>query len=200
MPRKTTHVVHLTPAFAPAVSAPGDLDYPRRMGRVGRVFFALANVVVTAGSAALLALLWTAETPGWWFTAIFTVMTGGVPVALWAIFAGSLQEAGRERGQQARWADTRHRARAEPGRIVSRDVSLTEHGGVSSFELVVTVAGGASIRARWRPDSLSRGSLLQPQVPGVGAEARVWRVPDDEPEGPVVVEVTDPTVIVPAER
>ena len=110
------HVVHLIERFDAAEHAPESLLLPKRMRTPGRVMFALVGLVATAGAVAALVLLWTDETPGWWFNLIFTVMICGIPVVVWAILIGSIRDARAERAFEETWQEHRHRARAaSPG-------------------------------------------------------------------------------------
>ncbi|HZX76878.1 MAG TPA: hypothetical protein VFE83_06835 [Lysobacter sp.] len=164
------------------------------MGVTGRVAFALFNTLATAGAALAIFALWTGETPGWWFNVIFTVMIGGLAVALWAILIGSIEQANLERHLQTVWREIAPRAVAATARVTERRWVLAEDGSVTSFALVVQPPDGRPLCARWRPDT-SRDCLLQSQVPGVGSEARVWRAPDGLVAAPLVVEVADPTIV-----
>ncbi|MBM7832557.1 hypothetical protein JOE59_003262 [Agromyces cerinus] len=193
-------VVHLLERFDTAENAPEALWFPKRMRTPGRVMFALAGLVATAAAAVALVLLWTDETPGWWFNLIFTVMISGIPITLWAILIGSIQEAGTERAMQETWQEHRHHARAEQGSVTDRRIALSDDGSVSSFDLVVALGNAGTLRGTWRPRTSSGRPLLQTQVPGVGTEVRVWRIADagaDPSASPVVIEVADPTVVVP---
>lgn len=138
-------------------------------------------------------LLWTEETPGWWFNIIFSVILTGLALALWFAFYSSISWARDDREAQAAWAAAHVQATAEAGRVVARRVRLAEEGTPTSFELDIAVDGHAQFTAQW---SLERASqrLLQTQVPGPGSPARVWRAAN-MPDAPVVVEVTDPTVV-----
>lgn len=210
----TGHVVHLLERLEPLdgldapASAPESLGLPKHLGTPGRVLFALVNVAATVGAGFAVRLLWTEETPGLWFTLLFTVMVAGIPVALWAILIGSIGAAKVDRELQATWERVRHRARVERGNVVGRRIGLAEDGSVSSFDLDVTLADGSDLRGEWRPRTASSRPLLQPQVPGVGAEVRVWRVAAPEagdtdaagPAIPVVIEVADASVVTPRER
>lgn len=191
------HVIHLMPRLKTAAlpgQAPEALRLPRRMGTSGRVSFALLNMIATAGAGWTIHALWTNETPGWWFNAIFTVMTGGLAVALWAILIGSIQEANLERRLQMVWRDIAPSAIAVVGRVTDRHWVLADDGSVASFTLVVQPSDGQPLHGQWRPAN-SREYLLQPQVPGIGSEARIWRAPDASNETPLVIEVADPTVV-----
>jgi hypothetical protein len=193
----TGHIVHLLERLDAVETAPESLQLPKRMGLPGRVVFAVVGLVATVAAAAALVLLWTDETPGWWFNLIFTVMIGGIPVALWAILIGSIQDAGTERALQQTWHAHRHRARAEHGTVSDRRIALSDDGSVSSFDLVVTLGGGQPLSGSWRPRNSSSRPLLQTQVPGVGTPVRVWLVADASASAsPVVIEVADPTVVV----
>ncbi|MEZ2388340.1 hypothetical protein AB6813_02110 [bacterium RCC_150] len=193
------HVVHLLERLGKPTSAPQSLQLPRHLGTFGRVMFAFINVLATAGAVFSLRLLWTDETPGWWFNVIFTVMIGGIPVALWAILMGTGEEAKSDRAMQATWDEIRHQARAEHGSVLARDINLAEDGRISSFDLVVMLDAGQTLSGQWRPERASSRLLLQPQVPGIGSDVRVWRVVGANVASgalPLVIQVADPSVVV----
>ncbi|WP_022892494.1 hypothetical protein [Agromyces subbeticus] len=195
----TGHVVHLLDRLDGAAAAPESLLLPKRMRAPGRVVFALVSLVASVGAVFAITMLWIEETPGWWFSLIFTVMIGGIPVALWAILIGSIEEARVERAMQLAWRDGRHRARAAAGTVAERRTGLSDDGSVSSFDLVVTLGDGQTIAGSWRPPTASGRRLLQTQVPGVGTLVRVWNLADagaGSSASPVVIEVADPTVVV----
>lgn len=191
------HVIHLVPRLSPAASpgpAPRSLRFPRRMGTAGRIGFALMNLIAGAGAVWAVAQLWTEPTPGWWFNLIFTVMLVGLAIALWAVLAACIRQAKLERGLEAQWREIRPGAIAAAGRVTGRHWVLAEDGSLSSFALIVRLGDGRALEGRWNPQS-SRDYLLQTQVPGVGAEARVWYVPDAAAEAPLVIEVADASVV-----
>ncbi|MEF3403174.1 hypothetical protein [Agromyces sp. CCNWLW203] len=198
----TGHVVHLLERLDAVETAPVSLQLPKRMGTLGRVIFALVGLVATAGAVVALAMLWTSdESPGWWFNLIFTVMIGGIPVAMWAILIGSVQDARTEQAMQETWQAHRHRARTDPGTVADRRIALSDDGSVASFDLVVTLGSDEALSGSWRPRTSSDGRLLQTQVPGIGTGVRVWRIADaaghaTASTSPVVIEVADPTVVV----
>ncbi|UKA58622.1 hypothetical protein [Arthrobacter sp. FW306-2-2C-D06B] len=105
-------------------------------------------------------------------------------------------DAAPERAAQGNWNWMRATVRPVRGTVASRNVGLSEDGGVSSFALTIRTGepGIASFEAGWKPPAGSP-DLLQSQVPGIGAEARVW-VPGQSQTGQplFVVEVVDPTV------
>ncbi|MBX9401642.1 hypothetical protein K4L06_09980 [Lysobacter sp. BMK333-48F3] len=192
------HVVHLVPrldaAAPPSAPPPESLRFPRRMGTAGRTGFAFLNLVASAGAAWAIVQLWTDETPGWWFNLIFTVLLACLVLALWAILAGSIRQATLERRLEALWREIGPTAVATAGQVTGRCWVLAEDGSVSSFVLLVRLADGLALQAHWNPDN-SRECLLQTQVPGVGAQARVWRVPDAAADAPLVIETADPSVV-----
>lgn len=191
------HAIHLVPRLSPAGSlarAPESLRLPARMGVAGRIGFGLLNLVVSIGAAWAIVRLWTDQTPGWWFNLIFTVMLGGVALALWAILIGSIQQAALERELQALWRKIGPTAVAAAGRVSERRWALAEDGSVSSFALVVRLDDGLCLEGLWRPEN-SGQRLLQTQVPGVGAHARVWRAANAAAAAPLVIEVADPSVV-----
>ncbi|MFC9558965.1 hypothetical protein [Agromyces sp. NPDC056965] len=195
----TGHVVHLLDRLDAFESVPESLGLPARLGPVGHSLFAAANVVATLGVVAVLMLLWSGATPGWWFDAIFTILLAAIPVTIWALLVGSISGARKERAMQAEWAMLRDGVRAEHGVVLARDIRLSEDGTVSSFDLTVSGAEESVFHAEWRPRSATSRGLLQPQVPGIGAPVRIWRTPVDgdgvEPTSLIVVEVADPSVV-----
>lgn len=144
----------------------------------------------------LLAALWTGDSPGWWFNLIFTAMPAfflfGCAFALWE----SRRPALRERRLSAQWATMRANARSTVGTIIDRDVRLTEHGSVSSFIVTVRTDDDRELRARWYRSNASNAdrTLLQPQVPALGSEVRIWAVPAASVDDPHVVVALDPSV------
>lgn len=191
------HVIHLVARLETASSrtqAPEALLFPRRMRRSGRVWFALLNATASVGAAWAIYQLWTDESPGWWFNLIFTVMLGGLALALWAILFGSIQQAKLEAQLQTIWRGIAPHAVATSGRVSERRWKLAEDGAVVAFSLVVQIAADKPIRGQWHPATSSE-RLLQTQVPGVGAGARVWRAPNAPDEAPLVIEVADPSVV-----
>lgn len=185
------HVVHLLPSFDSRSTAPETLRFPSRMASTARVLVALLLAIGTALCAEGIYLLWTEETPGWWFSALFTVVLIGLPLAAWAAYAFAIRRAGEERRLQEQWAASRDRARLVHGRITDRDVQVSEDGTISAFVLTVEVTDVPAFDATWHPHRESPKYLLQTQVPGVGSEVRVWLI---DAEHPLVVEVVDPSV------
>lgn len=153
----------------------------------------MANVVATVTTAVGILLLWTEETPGWWFSLMFSVLLGALSAVLWFVFFGSLAAAREDREAQAAWSAVRDRASAETGRVLARRVQLAEEGSPTSFELDIALDGGVPITARWSLEWASQ-RLSEAQLPGVGSPARVWRA-TSVPSAPVVVEVADPSVV-----
>lgn len=203
MPKPSTydyadgHVIHLVPRLEAAASpgqAPTALQLPRRMGPTGRLLFALMCASASVCAAWMIYELWTHETPGWWFNLIFTAMIGGLAIALWAILAGSIRQARYETDLQTAWCAVAPTAIAMAGRVSDRYWALAEDGAVMSFDLTVQVADGGSVSGEWHPE-LSRGQLLQTQVPGIGADVRIWLAPNDAPDAPLLIEVADPSVV-----
>ncbi|WP_157498932.1 hypothetical protein [Lysobacter sp. Root604] len=191
------HVIHLLPRLETASSlerAPEALRLPRRMSVAGRRSFALMNAIASAGAAWALHLLWTSDTPGAWFNLIFTVMIGGLTAALWALLIASIRQAKHEARLQAAWRAMGPNAIATTGRVSERRWTLAEDGAVASFALVVQIPGDRPISGQWHPEH-SREHLLQTQVPGVGAQARVWCAPNALGDTPRVIEVADPSVV-----
>ncbi|SDX73231.1 hypothetical protein SAMN05421681_107170 [Lysobacter enzymogenes] len=189
-------VVHLVARLdPPAVARPPEaLALPSRLGAAGRTWFAVANTFASVVAAWGIFILWTHATPGWWFDLLFTLMLAGLAAALWALRAASIRQAQFERGLQARWRELAPAAVAATGRIVGRDWVLAEDGSVSSFVLTVQSSEGDTLSALWQPAN-ARQSLLQAQVPGIGAAVRVWRAPGAPADAPLAIEVADPSVV-----
>ncbi|MCM3658875.1 hypothetical protein M3147_16585 [Agromyces mediolanus] len=188
-------VVHLVERLDDAASAhpPAALRLPRRLGTPGRIAFAAANLVATLVAAGGIVLLWREETPGWWFSLLFTLLLGALALALWLLLIGSIGAAREDREAQTAWSAVRERATATAGRIAARRTELAEEGTPTSFELDVELEGGERVTAEWRLERAAQ-RLLQSQVPGIGAPVRVWRAAG-MPQAPVVVEVADPSVV-----
>lgn len=186
------HVAHLVPDLATGATPPVALGYPTPLSPTQRMLSRVVLLVATGLGVVPLILLWTVETPGLWFSLLFTVFIGVLLVGAWLIVAGT-RATGRERvAAAARWAAVRDDAVASPGRVVDRRVSLTDSGEVSGFVVQVVGEEGLSLVAGWAPHPSRSDYLLQPQVPGIGAHARIWSVPS-HPGSPVVVDVVDPT-------
>lgn len=187
-----TTVVHLVEELS--VQPPASLQVPKRIGKVGRAIAAAAAALTTVAAIPAILLLWTQETPGWWFSLLFTVFVAAVPVVLWALLIGSIQEASTDRTDGDAWLANRERAASSDGRVRERHANLTEDGTVASLELTVDIDGEV-LTGTWRPRT-SHAYLFQSQIPGKGAVARVWRTPTPS-AAPIIVEVADPTLIAP---
>lgn len=203
MPKPSTYdyadgnVIHLVPRLDAAASpgqAPAALRLPRRMGPTGRLLFALMCATASACAAWMIYELWTGETPGWWFNLLFTVMIGGLALALWGILVGSIRQARHEAQLQTAWSDIAPTAIAMPARVTDRYWALAEDGAVMAFTLTVQGEEGRTVCGEWHLAD-SRGQLLQTQVPGIGVAVRVWRAADAGTDAPLVIEVADPSVV-----
>jgi hypothetical protein len=177
----------------PDAVPPVDLPVRGPLRPVSRVVLVVLLLLATAVGVSSIIFLWTEQTPGWWFSLLFTVVTAALVIVLWIAFLGSVAQSAERVSARSRWADATGRVEQLDGTVVARTVNTVEDGGVDSFTLVVDTTEGP-VTARWeRPTARSR-MLLQPQVPGIGAQARVWRIRDADADGPVVVEVRDPSV------
>lgn len=190
-PRSIVHLVERLDA-APGATAPAALRLPRRLGTGGRIAFVVVSLAASAGTATGIVLLWTEQTPGWWFSLLFSVLLGAMGLVPWFLLAGSIGAAREDREAQAAWSAARGSAAPTAGRVAARRTRLAEEGTPTSFELDVELADGSRLTAEWQLERAAQ-RLLQSQVPGVGAAVRVWRVAG-MPEAPVVVEVADPSV------
>ena len=86
---------------------------------------------------------------------------------------------------------------SQPDQIGLEDVQLARSGQPQAL-VAKRVDLGLSLRQITEPRYFHsvtlRDGLLQPQVPGVGSAVNVWRT---VPDGPLLVEVLDPTVVRP---
>ena len=189
------HVVHLVRTLDDS-AVPERIGLPIRIGTRGRIVVWLLVGVGAIATGILLFHLWTGDSP-WWFNLIFTFMPGFVVVGFAVAFADSSRRARTEVVLAQRWAETRELATSSEGRVADRQVSLTEHGGVSAFTLTVADSAGSGIRARWfrnTPDAADV-TLLQTQVPAVGSPVRIWQIGTLAEDAPVVVEALDPSIV-----
>ena len=161
------------------------------MSGTGRLVVATLLAVGTAVFVVSLRALWSADVP-WWFSLLFTVMLVGLPLAAWVAYISAIRRAGEDLGFQGQWAASRGRARLALGHISDRAVQTSEAGTVTSFVLTVDIPNSPQVKATWHPARETPNYLLQTQVPGVGAEVRVWLLDSAEV---VVVEVVDPSVV-----
>ncbi|USQ80155.1 hypothetical protein NF556_00375 [Ornithinimicrobium faecis] len=185
------HIVRFVDRLDHPTTPPAELPVPRRVNGAGRVLVGIALAAAAVGSTLVIRTLWTEGSPGWWFSALFTVFIALVALGLGIAYVGWLRRIGEERSASAAWRAAIAGVRGEPGTVTHRDVRLGEDGDVLGITMTVRTAGGAVVGASWRPTGEVR-RLLQPQVPGVGSSARVWRAPG---AGPVLVDVLDPTVV-----
>lgn len=182
-------VVHVVREFS--ADPPAALGLPTRLTAAAKAILGAGLALATLGVAVLVYQLWAADDPpGLWFQLLFTAFPGLVLVGFWFGYLSSFGDAAKERDVERRWADLRGTARLGHGTVDDRRVRTSDIGGVTAFVLEI-VGDGAPFSAQWR----STGEeLLQPQVPGVGSPVRVWRT---TPDGPLLAEVLDPTVVRP---
>ena len=167
------------------------------MRPAARAIFVALLVLATVLGAGAIVPLWTMTTPGVWFSLLFTVFIAGLVVALWAIYIGSLAHSAERVRAHARWRGAAGRIERLDGTVGARTVSTIEDGTVHRFELTVDTAEGPLLAA-WERATARSPMLLQTQVPGVGARARIWRIRDAVADAPLVIEVRDPSVVTPA--
>lgn len=172
---------------------PVDLPVRSPLRASSRVALVVLLVLVDLVGVGLVALLWTEPTPGWWFSLLFTLVMITGAVVLWIGYLGSVVLGAERERARTSWADAHGRHEQLDGTVSSRTVSTIEDGTVNTFTLAVDTAKG-KVRATWERPTSRSPMLLQSQVPGVGARARVWRIRDAEEDAPVVVEVRDPSV------
>ncbi|TWS21137.1 hypothetical protein FK529_00515 [Tsukamurella asaccharolytica] len=182
-------VVHVVRNFS--AHPPSALGLPPRLTAATKTLLGVGLVIATLGAAVLVVGLWTADdVPGLWFRVLFTAFPGLVLCGFWFAYLASFGSAAQERDAERRWAALRGAAVPGHGTVEERRVRTSETGGVTGFVLEITGDGGP-FSAQWRA---SGDELLQPQVPGVGSAVRFWRT---TPDGPLVVEALDPTVVRP---
>lgn len=189
------HVVHLVRSFDDPV-APSAIGFGTRVRPRTRFVLWMLLGAAAIGTVAALTALWTSDAP-WWFSVIFTLMPAFFVFGCGVALRESARLSRREARLAQEWARAREHAKPILGRVSEREVSLSEHGGVSSFTLTVAELPGAPVRARWHRSNPENGdaTLLQTQVPAVGSEVRVWSVRMPDAEGPVIVEAIDPSVV-----
>lgn len=171
---------------------PGELPVRGPLRTTSRTVLVALLVLWAAAGVGAIVLLWTEETPGWWFSLLFTVLFTAFVVVLWiAYFAAVARSAERTRARR-RWAEAADRVELLDGTVVARTVSTIEDGGVDSFTLVVDTTKGR-VCAMWERATSRSRMLLRTQVPEVGARARVWHLRDADGDAPLVIEVCDPS-------
>ena len=185
-------VVHLLQHWGDG-TVPPSLRLKPSLSATAKVWIACGLTAITVAGEFLISTLWVFPTPGLWFSLLFTAFAGGVTIAFWMAFVGSIQT-GRERDRvSTQWARAYRDARYSDGTVVRRAITTNESGAVWQFSLTVE-SDLATFDATWHTRT-SPTELLQSQVPGVGAAARVWCLDDNADAPPLVVEVLDPTVV-----
>lgn len=184
--------MHLLQHWGRAVP-PVDLRIRPKLGLTARILLGVLLAIAAAVGSFMVILLWVMPTPGWWFSLLFTLIIAGLLLGLCVGYAGALRSGAEREAASARWVATLSAVRPSSGVVVARDVGTTEDGSVSRFEVTVRTEYGTTVTGVWRPRSATR-SLLQPQVPGVGGRARIWRIEGATDAEPLVIEVLDPTV------
>lgn len=116
--------------------------------------------------------------------------TLGLPTRL---TVSSFGDAAKERDVERRWAELRDTARLGYGTVDHRRVRTAENGSVTAFVLEI-VGDGTPFSAQWHASGRADDALLQPQVPGVGSPVQIWRT---TPDGPLLADSLDPTVVRP---
>lgn len=185
-------VVHLVREFSS--QPPPALGLPTRLTVIARAILGFGLMIATLGVGALVYQLWMDQNPpGLWFQLLFTAFPGLVLVGFWFGYLSSFGDAGKERDVEQRWIDLRGSARLSHGTVDDRRVRTSESGTVVAFVLEI-IGDGERFSAQWQAGGGNGDSLLQPQVPGVGSPVNIWRT---TPDGPLLVEVLDPTVVRP---
>lgn len=192
MPSVAGSVVHLLQHWGDKVP-PESLRIKPRIGSAARALLALLLTAASALAVFLIVILWTFETPGWWFSLLFTLTFVGLVFGLWVGFVGALQSGVVREQATIRWAEIVETVRPSSGTVVARDVATREDGSVHRFTLTVMTEHRATLEGVWEPSSTR--SLLQSQVPGVGALVRVWRNEHGPDSDPLVIEALDPSVV-----
>ncbi|MDQ0646069.1 hypothetical protein QFZ53_000265 [Microbacterium natoriense] len=189
------HVVHLVRSFDDD-AAPSAIGFGTRVRPRTRIVLWMLVGAAAIGTVAALTALWTSDAP-WWFSVIFTVMPTFFIFGCGVALRESARLSRREAHLVQEWARAREHAKPIMGRVSEREVSLTEHGGVSAFTLTVAEAPGPPLRARWHRSNPENGdaTLLQTQVPPIRSRVRIWSVGMPDAHGPVIVEAIDPSVV-----
>lgn len=133
--------------------------------------------------------LWLGETPGIWFNILFTVLPGLFGLGMVLVAFDWHSTASAEEDARERWRAMPPAGPPIGGLVDDRHVDIgSESGQVNSVALLIQV-GGEHVAAAWR----RRGgqTLLQPQVPVIGSQVRLWR----SAGGAVLVEALDPSAI-----
>ncbi|MBO9626554.1 MAG: hypothetical protein J7484_09295 [Microbacterium sp.] len=191
-PPTAGHVARFVEPGATA-APPTRLPVIPSLRRGGAITIGLLLTLAAVVCAVLIVTLWTEPTPGWWFSALFSVMIAGLLLAAWAAFIAALRDGGARTIAREQWERAKTTPVATAGLITARQVSTLEDGTVDAFEITVALDDGGYVRSVWhRPSARARG-ILQPQVPVVGGHVRVWRMPGAPAEWPHVVDVTDPS-------
>lgn len=188
------HVVHLLRRWGDE-AAPPELLIGGAMGTGARIGFALLLVGASALGGYGLVILWTEETPGWWFPLLFTVMIGGLILSLWGVYFAAIRTGNARALAHTRWRESLGRLQQTPCTIVACDVATTEDGAVNTFDLTVNTPAGTAMLGTWRPRPGTHKPILQTQLPRVGASARLWRIADAPADYPLVIEALDPSVL-----
>jgi len=180
-------VVRLLTGAETGDGVPAVLPVPARMTVAGRVAVGIVLVAASATGLAAIVLLWTEDTPGWWFSALFTVFISLLLVALWLGYGFSIRAARRERVLAGQWSAALPGVSASPGRIARRHLGFSEDGDVTQLELTVSLPDGTMLAAQWYTRQ-GTPKLMPDRVPEVGAAVRVWRMPVPSPDAPLVVD------------
>jgi hypothetical protein len=192
----TAHVVRLLDGWSATAppAPPTELPLRGRMRPATVTTLLVLLLIASIGGVAGIIPLWILPTPGWWFSLLFTVMVAGLLLALWFAYTGAIADGRLRAIARQRWADSAGRIQLGMGTVGHRTVSTLEDGRVDTFTLTVRTADGETVSGEWhRPTARSAG-LLQPQLPGVGAEVRVWRITGAPADWPLLIEAVDPSV------
>lgn len=154
MPSVAGRVVHLLQLWGDAVPPEG-LRIKPRIGSAARALLALLLIAASVLAVFAIVILWTFETPGWWFSLLFTVTFAGLVFGLWVGFVGALQSGVVREQATIRWAEIVETVRPSSGTVVARDVATREDGSVHRFTLTVMTED----RATWR-ESGNHGRLV----------------------------------------
>ncbi|UZF59322.1 hypothetical protein LH935_28485 (plasmid) [Gordonia polyisoprenivorans] len=157
-----------------------------------RIVIVMLLVAATTVGTATVVALWTTPTPGWWFSLLFTSLSIVLVGALWLGYVGAVAQSSERARASHRWAEANGNIVGFDGTVAARTVSVIEDGTIESFTLTVKTLAG-QVHAAWERRTGRSPMLLQTQVPGVGARARVWRIVGAEESEPMVIEVQDPT-------
>ena len=158
------HVVHLLQHWGDA-AAPMSLRVKPTLGSGSRMALGLLVTVAAALAVYLILILWIFETPGWWFSLIFTVMVGGFALGIGMAYVEALRSGvRRERGFGEVGRDSQRGSREHRHRRLKRRGDSRRRGSSS----LRTHGEGGTRCPRDRGMETTALSELSPAIAGAG--------------------------------